>query len=198
MQRVIVGWIIQVIDGEFSVNKACSKICSDALRSKNSKATTQSKAFREAHSKLVKLSYANGDQSVGGGRCKWYTYKNIRVQGTYELRTCFILDVMKNNSEILDWEYTNDRYEYKDKDGHSHTYILDFKIWVDNDNFYYIETKGYEKDIDKLKWDAVRMLGYKLEVWFECDIKNHEGRLFNGSHSVMGNTTDCDSVIVGS
>ena len=36
---------------------------------------------------------------------KWYDYKDFKVHGTYELRTCYILDKMKELILIKDWEY---------------------------------------------------------------------------------------------
>ncbi|MCK9273220.1 hypothetical protein M0P65_06785 [Candidatus Gracilibacteria bacterium] len=43
-----------------------------------------------------------------------------------------------------------------------------------NEKLYYIEVKGYEKDADKYKWESVRNLGFKLEVWFNETITKYE------------------------
>jgi len=128
-------------------------------------------------SKLQKDLYKRGIQRVGGGKTKWYDYKNIRVQGTYELRTCKILDNWKENGKIKNWEYTKDRIEYIGEDSKKHSYLLDFKVFENNNLFYYIETKGYKRDKDDLKWKATRDMGYQLNVWFEEEIINEEKKL---------------------
>lgn len=124
-------------------------------------------------SKVNKLAYKNGNNYVAGGTTKWYNYKNIKVQGTYELRTCKILDFWKEHGKIYDWEYTNDRIEYFYK-GKKSTYLLDFKVFENENDFYYIETKGFIRDRDKAKWEAVRNNGNKLVIWFKEDIAKEE------------------------
>lgn len=136
--------------------KTCSKECLKKIKSTN----------------LIN-QYKNG-KLVFGGTTKWFIYKNIRVQGSYEYRACKILDRWVSIGKILKWEYTNDRFEYVGVDGKLHNYLMDFKVWNDDGSFYYLETKGYEKPNDKLKWDAVKSGGYKLEVWFDDNIKQQE------------------------
>lgn len=111
------------------------------------------------------------------GTTKWYKYKNIKVQGTYELRTCKILDYWKKIKKIKSWEYTNDRITYIGSDNKKHSYLLDFKVVENNSNIYYIETKGYKTIEDELKWNAVKELGYKLLVWYNEDILNEENKM---------------------
>jgi hypothetical protein len=125
-------------------------------------------------SKVHKKSYAKGDRIIAGGLTKWFDYNGIRVQGTYELRTCHILDVWKEYNVIKDWEYTKDRVDYIGEDDKKHSYLLDFKVFTNEGFFYYIEVKGYEHPNDPLKWKAVRDKGNKLEVWFEKDILKNE------------------------
>ncbi|MCK9273217.1 hypothetical protein M0P65_06770 [Candidatus Gracilibacteria bacterium] len=86
-------------------------------------------------SSLQKELYRTGKQHVGGGTTKWYQYKNIKVQGTYELRTCKILDYFKEQKLIKDWDYTNDRFVYTYNE-EQHTYLIDFKVYENNEDFY--------------------------------------------------------------
>lgn len=144
----------------------CSQSCSTKFTHTGTK---RSKETKKKISESVLQNYKDGKQ-VYGGTTKWYDYKDIRVQGTYELRTCKILDIWKEYNVIKDWEYTKDRVKYIGEDGKEHTYLLDFKIIANEGFYYYIETKGYKTDKDILKWKAVREKGYKLEVWFEEDI----------------------------
>ena len=129
--------------------------------------------YRLIKSRQTKQTYENG-KDVFGGHTKWLKYKNIKVQGSYELRMCYILDFMKERKEIYNWEYTKDRYPYIKEDGNKSNYLLDFKIYKTAKDFYYIETKGYIRANDEIKWKTVRDLGYRLDVLFEDDIKELE------------------------
>ena len=93
-------------------------------------------------SKTAALNAYKAGKRVFGGTTKWYDYKNIRVQGTYELRACKILDHLKSIGDITAWEYTRDRITYTKECGQISTYLLDFKVWR-GDQASYIETKGY-------------------------------------------------------
>lgn len=126
------------------------------------------------YSDLQKNMYATGIQKVGGGKTKWYTYNNIRVQGTYELRCCIILDKIKELGYIYNWEYTKDRIPYIGIDGEEHSYLLDFKVYKSQSEFYYIEVKGFVKDVDFLKWKAVDDNGFNMEVWYKHTLESYE------------------------
>lgn len=187
-------------NNEFSVPKRSSrKKCEDCMKIKKSceLCSTEFKVFynkrnqkycsshcqmvargnkgRESQKKLDwssinKKSYADGKNHVGGGTSKWYDYKGIRVQGSYELRACKLLDKMVELNLIKRWEYTNDRYPYIDVDDSKRTYLLDFKIFNNDDSFYYVEVKGYDTETDHLKWKTIRESGLKLEVWFNKNL----------------------------
>jgi len=145
--------------------KYCRKVC--ASRGNIRKALSMD----IDRSAITKRAYENG-KKVYGGLTLWYPYKDIKVQGTYELLTCYILDLWKEIGKIQDWDYTNDRFLYTGIDGEKHTYLLDFKVY-NNGNFYYLEIKGYEKKNDRMKWDAVRDKGHHLEIWGWNEIKKN-------------------------
>jgi hypothetical protein len=156
----------------------CCRSC--ASKFNISKAIVKNTGNKERGKKISekrKQLFKSGDLSITGGTTKWYDYKDIRVQGTYELRTCKILDKWKEQGKIKDWEYTNDRITYVGLDKKEHTYLLDFKIF-DNDSYYYLETKGWKDETDELKWKAVKNRGDKLVVWFDEDIIEYE-KLFS-------------------
>jgi len=166
--------------------KFCSKKCALIISGKNrcKKAHKKRKENPEWWSDICKKAYATGNNFVAGGTTKWYSYKDIKVQGTYELRTCKILDKWKETGKIKDWEYTKDRIKYIDEKGKSRNYLLDFKVFENNNgSFYYIETKGWERPNDKFKWYAVRNKGYKLIVWFNEEINKEEMVLKKGAYS---------------
>jgi hypothetical protein len=136
-------------------------------------------------SETTKQKYRDG-KLVYGGKTKWIEVETsiglIKVQGTYEVRTCKILDKWKEVGKIKNWEYTKDKFPYIDNNGNKRTYLLDFKIITNNNNIIYIETKGREFEIDYYKWKAVKILGYKLKVWRKKDLKRKE-RFFKTKYS---------------
>lgn len=154
--------------------KFCSVSCTVSNNNMN---RVISKEYKDTLSKSAIIAYKNG-KDVYGGRTKWFNVETsngeIRVQGTYEVRACRILDYWKSSNKIKDWEYSNDRYNYISEDNKEHTYLVDFKIINNDSSFYYIETKGYIRENDKLKWEAVRNLGYNLIVWFNKDLEREE------------------------
>lgn len=159
--------------------KCCSTSCSISLRGGWN--VVHNKLSKNEWSVINKKSYQNGNNYVAGGTTKWHIYKDIKVQGTYELRTCRILDNWKDKGIIKNWEYTNDKIQYTAIDGKKHSYLLDFKIFTNENDFYYLETKGFERPNDKLKWNEVKNQGYKLVIWFDNDIKeqeNNRGEVF--------------------
>jgi len=154
-------------------SKRNSIFCSRSCKQKydNSK-TVFSDSRRKNLSNAVKSLYSTG-KLVYGGTTKWVNYKNIRVQGSYELRACKILDKWKDQGKIQNWEYTKDRVKYLGADGNTHTYLLDFKVIENDGTFYYVETKGYIKDNDVLKWEAIRKHN-RLEIWQDAELKKYE------------------------
>lgn len=128
----------------------------------------------DTKSKLIKDSYESGKNYVAGGTTKWISYKNIKVQGSYELRVCKILDKLLELGKIYKWEYTKDRIPYIWKDGSRHTYLLDFKVYESENKFYYIESKGYIREHDEEKWEAAKSLNLDHRVWFLGDIEKYE------------------------
>jgi len=159
--------------------QTCSVSCAAKLRAldpvyinKLSKALTA-----KEWSIINKKAYKDG-KLVAGGTTKWIDIETsngkIRVQGSYEVRACKILDNWKLKGKITNWEYTKDRIPYTDEEGNSHIYLLDFKVFNKNGTFYYIETKGWKKEIDDLKWKAAKEQGYKLKVWFDKQLIKYE------------------------
>ena len=125
------------------------------------------------YSENRKKQYENGKQ-VYGGKTKWFKYKDIKVQGTYELRACKIFDEMVNVGEIKNWEKSPTTIKYIGVDGKCHNYLIDFRINNKDGTFYFVETKGRIRENDELKWKSVRDNGYELQVWFINDIKKKE------------------------
>lgn len=142
----------------------CSKSCSGKYTS----SILNSRKFNL--SKIVLNSYKNGRIPKGRTYADWMSYGDIKIQGTYELRTCYILDMMKEVGDIKDWGRNFDRFPYMYNED-EHSYFPDFKITGKDDRIYYIEVKGRIYDIDRLKWKS---LEDKLEIWKIEDIKNFE------------------------
>ncbi len=145
----------------------CSRLCSSRFNIKI--------AHNMNRNGINEKAYKNG-KKVYGGRTIWYNYENIKVQGTYELLTCYILDIWKEIERIKYWKYvndTNDRFLYIGLDGKEHTYITDFKVYLHDNSFYYIEVKKSTRKNDNIKWQAVKNKGYHIEVWNLNKIKKN-------------------------
>jgi hypothetical protein len=156
------------------VNKYCNQSCCASFNNKG-KPRVFTEETKLQISNSVKQSYIDG-KKVYGGNTKWYSYKDIKVQGTYELRTCKILDKWKLDNRIYSWEYTNDRIPYIGLDNKPHQYLLDFKVFNSDRSYYYIEVKGYKTELDEIKWKALSSL-HSYEVWYISDIKSKEKEL---------------------
>lgn len=152
----------------FGDKKFCCDSCKIDWLTKNNE--SRKAKISESRKKL----FSSGILNVTGGTSKWIKYKDIKVQGTYEYRTCFILDKMLEQNHISKWGYTKERFKYISVDGLEHTYVMDFKITDRLGNVFYVETKGRVKPEDYLKWKAVKDLGNLLEVWFLVDIEKKE------------------------
>jgi endogenous inhibitor of DNA gyrase (YacG/DUF329 family) len=154
--------------------KFCSRKCSRDNNLQKMRAEGLSDYTRNKISKTRKKMFLEGTLDVTGGNTRWIEYKNIRVQGTYELRMCKLLDKFQEKNKIKSWYYTNDRIEYKNIDGKMSTYLLDFKIVRNDGSYFYIETKGYIKDNDICKWKECEKIGMELYVFLNSDITSLE------------------------
>lgn len=155
-------------------NTFCSNECSIKTNFGKSYILTDDQKLKI--SKTRKEKFKNGVLKITGGTTSWYSIETsnglIRVQGTYEVAVCKILDILKLKNEIKDWEYTSDRFEYVNIENKNSSYLIDFKIFENNNSFYYLEIKGYKKENDELKWKSVRDKGINLKVWYKNDIEN--------------------------
>lgn len=59
-------------------------------------------------------------------------------------------------------------------DNKEHTYLLDFKIKFNSGEICYIETKGYVKENDLLKWKSIKDQNLKIKVWFNKNLRRLE------------------------
>jgi len=164
------------------IYKKCS-VCLVSYYGKPSVCGSQeciSESRKRGHKRISrkrKELFAKGLLKVTGGTTKWMTYKDNRIQGTYEYRACVILDKLKDLKLIKDWEYTNRRVPYIGVDGKRHTYLLDFSATTNGGATIYIETKGFKRPNDDLKWKAVKDIGARLIIWFNGDLKRIEKKL---------------------
>tara|TARA_B100000886_G_scaffold220059_1_gene152861 strand:- start:1634 stop:4321 length:2688 start_codon:yes stop_codon:yes gene_type:complete len=83
---------------------------------------------------------------------------NMVVDSKFEAAFCQHLERMGANDEIMSW-VKNDHLGFKIYyvfKGEIKTYFPDFIIRLSNDNFIIIETKGFKKDQDEFKWNAMK------------------------------------------
>lgn len=156
---------------EFTINSSrktqecCSRKCASIFKGgwNNHDTVDWSKVHKEA--------YANGNNFVAGGTTPWIKYKDIKVQGSYEVKMCEILDEQKQLGKIKDWEYSTTRVKYE-HNGKIRTYLVDFTIINLDDSRKCIEVKGMETKLDHIKWEATRNQGIILEIWRKADLFN--------------------------
>lgn len=164
-----------ICDSEFNTSRKTSIYCSKSCAGKSPNNKGWSNHSKTDWSTVHKKAYAKGTNYVAGGTTKWYPYKNIKVQGTYEVRTCIILDKLKELKLIKNWKYASKRIPYS-INGEIHSYTIDFEIILNDDTFKYIEVKGRIREADEEKWKAARSMGLLLEIWFNEDICNKENQ----------------------
>lgn len=163
-----------------SKKNICSKKCAGVLSAQRFvrlKGTTICDEAKKKISETRKKLFKSGQLNVTGGTTKWISYKNIRVQGTYEFRMCSCLDSLKDRGIIQDWKYNSMRIKYIGTDGKQHNYLIDFEVYKPNGKIEYIETKGFARDNDFLKWKSVKDSGLKLSVFYKRDIERLERML---------------------
>ena len=153
------------------------EVCSESFESYGQPKTC-SVACRHKYLKVrVADQYKHGERlPVGYTKKTCYyeskTHGRLKLMSSYEKDACKILDEWMCSGKIKYWEYTDDRFSYFDSDGKLRTYFPDFKVF--SNTVYYIETKGFETDLDAYKWQAVRDQGFELLVWFGDTIEEYK------------------------
>lgn len=146
--------------------------CATSYRNKHKRLSRETK---DKLSVSLKEQYKNGRQNYAGWT-KWYDVDTnngkIKVQGTYEVKAVEILEKWKLENKIKDWEYTKDTIDYIGEDGKKHIYLLDFKVFDNDNKFYYIETKGYKTKKDELKWAEMHKRKINLQIWYKKQLFN--------------------------
>lgn len=101
------------------------------------------KKVAEVASKTILDKAAKGDWHVSLAKNMHHNYNGIDLHGKWELAFAMYLD-----REGILWERNKFRFPYTFKDK-TRTYTPDFYIVGTNT---FIEIKGYERDIDQIKW----------------------------------------------
>lgn len=146
--------------------ETCSIKCSKEQSSKRFKLQNKSKEFKKKRSDIMKKEYAENKRQPQAGFATWFKYKNFKVQGELEFEMCKALDKLSKSKKIHKWEYTNDRYPYLKLGENIATYILDFKVYLSKDIYFYIETKGFATLNDLYKWKRISS-SHALKVFFQ-------------------------------
>lgn len=120
--------------------------------------TPEIEAERKAKLSEIAKSRNFGGYQPGSGHGRKGRYKGIWCDSTWELAY-----VIFNIDHAIPFERNFDAFEYEYK-GTIHKYIPDFK---QGDS--YIEIKGYERPIDKIKYTAVS----NLQVLYEEDMTEY-------------------------
>jgi len=115
-------------------------------------------SFRKKRSEEMKERYSNGWESKAG-RTKKIVYESpsngfVTVDGSWELEVCKFFD-----KQSINWKRNKERFKYVDREGKVRSYCPDFYL---PDSDIYIEVKGHETDLDRLKWSQFPK---KIEIW---------------------------------
>lgn len=150
----------------------CSRICSRKAASNSRKDKGFSDATKLRMSESRKAAFEKG-LPVTGGTTKWYSYKKIRVQGTYELRMCKLLDTLVTLSLVESWDKCKERFLYYDDLGISHTYNPDF-VFKSDGNLFYLEVKGFIRPVDIFKWKVMNRSSFVLAFKEDLELLESE------------------------
>lgn len=117
-------------------------------------------------SRKLSKYYKDGKIAQTCGRSKKYNYCSqvagpISVDGTWELAVAKYFDGIG-----VKWERNIKRFPYKNTlTGRMSVYIPDFYVYDWNT---YIEVKGYETELDHVKWKQFK---FPLEIWKQDKLK---------------------------
>jgi hypothetical protein len=122
-------------------------------------------SFKKNRSEEMKKRYESGWECKAG-RCKKIKYSSpiagdVLLDGTWELKTAIYLDENKFN-----WRRNKKRFDYIDKNNKKRTYCPDFYL-IDHE--IYIEVKGYQTELDLIKW---KQFSHNLEIWDKKILKD--------------------------
>lgn len=130
-------------------NKGLTK-CNDERVAKNSVNAGLSRRGRPGHAHTLKTKMEISERMSGnnnGGRCKWFTVDNKKVQGTWEFN--FAIELNRRN---IDWEpHPKPPWKFF-RDGKECNYTPDFYIKEDD---LFLELKGYWWGNDKEKMNLI-------------------------------------------
>ena len=153
----------KINDGSFWKGKKHTESTKEKL-SKSLSGRKMNEDFKLKRSNEMKLRYLNGWES-SAGKTKKIKYTStiageVFLDGMWELKTAMYFD--ENN---INWIRNKKRFNYLDSNGIKRTYCPDFYL-IDDDMF--IEIKGYETELDRLKW---LQFTENLEVWYKFNLK---------------------------
>ena len=132
--------------------------------SKSRKKMYENKDERRKTAELTKKAWENGKfDGVKVGRCKWYDYKEYKVQGTWEL--AFIKWLDNNN---LKFTCHRGRLSYFDDNGYEKSFYPDFYVYDWNS---YVDVKSdYFYNINKNKIDNILKHNKNVKILLKEDL----------------------------
>lgn len=146
------------------------------------KKTHHTKESKEKIRQNLIERYASGWQATSCGRAKSYPYENpseglVNLTGTWEVDFAKALD-----QAAIQWVRNKKRFDYIKPDGKDATYLPDFYIPKYNT---YIETKGYETDLDRSKWEQFheplivlrKVEIFQIKKWLKDNVEINESMM---------------------
>jgi hypothetical protein len=125
--------------------------------------------MKQKRSDVMSKSQALGKVRSGYSRGKMGTYningRDIFFRSLWEANFALYLDKLKDENEIKDWDFEKDVFWFDKIKRGVRSYKPDFKIFMHDDSFYYIEVKGYMDSKSKTKLKRMRI--YYPEIKLE-------------------------------
>ncbi len=125
------------------------------------------KALKTKHSKGIlygegkKGSWKAGKRTIGG--------KEIFFRSAWEANYARYLELLLSKKIIAKWEFEPDTFWFHKIQRGIRSYLPDFKIWLDDKSFFYVEIKGWMDDKSKTK--LKRMEQYYPDILVNIVIK---------------------------
>ena len=90
--------------------------------------------------------------------------KEYYVKSSWEANMALYYQLLKKNGDICDWEYEPDTFWFERIRRGVRSYTPDFKIWISEEDFYYVEVKGYMDSKSKTKIKRMKKYFPQVEL----------------------------------
>jgi len=126
---------------------------------KDKNSTYNSDNFRQLKSDLVFNRRLNSNSISNYSRAKSGKRSDLNdkfFRSSWEANYARYLNLLIKQKQIKKWEYECDTFIFEEIKRGIRSYTPDFKIWENDDSYYYIEIKGWMDDKSKVKLNRMK------------------------------------------